>query len=296
MELSQIRIFKAVADSGSVVRASALLNCVPSNVTARIKALEQELGVVLFHREGRGLRISASGRMFLCYANKILALAAESRRMLDPLSVPGGGLKIGAIESSAMGRLPHFLVQFHARFPQVSLQLRSAPWSILLEQLERHELDGAIIAVDVERDFLCRSPIYEEQLQLIAPSTLGPLRGAHDLQGKTIFMWPDGCPYRAALTAWLRKHGLSLPIMSFASYGAIIGCVRVGGGVALVPAGIVGRYCDTSELVYHSFPDLTPVRNFFVWHRDAACHPAREAFASLLQEQLNFPRSSGTAV
>ncbi|PPA01372.1 LysR family transcriptional regulator, partial [Pseudomonas sp. MWU12-2312b] len=62
MELSQIRMFKTVAELGSIARAAEMLHCVPSNITARIKALEAELGVALFLREGRGLRISPSGQ------------------------------------------------------------------------------------------------------------------------------------------------------------------------------------------------------------------------------------------
>ncbi len=54
MELAQIRMFKTVADVGSVARAAEVLHCVPSSITARIKALEAELGVALFLREGRG--------------------------------------------------------------------------------------------------------------------------------------------------------------------------------------------------------------------------------------------------
>ena len=58
MELSQLRMFKAVYELGSIARAAQQLHCVPSNITARLKSLEQELGVALFVREGRGLRVS----------------------------------------------------------------------------------------------------------------------------------------------------------------------------------------------------------------------------------------------
>lgn len=88
---SQLAMFKAVADQGSIVRASELLHCVPSNITNRIKILENELGVSLFIRKG-GLIISPSGRLFLSYANKILSLCQESQRALDPTAAPSGNL------------------------------------------------------------------------------------------------------------------------------------------------------------------------------------------------------------
>ena len=68
MELMQIRMFKTVHDTGSIARAAEVLHYVPSNITARIKALEAELGVPLFHRQGRGLVISPAGQTFLPYA------------------------------------------------------------------------------------------------------------------------------------------------------------------------------------------------------------------------------------
>ena len=61
MELAQIRMFKTVADTGSIARAAEVLHCVPSNITARLKTLEAELGTELFYRQGRGLRISPAG-------------------------------------------------------------------------------------------------------------------------------------------------------------------------------------------------------------------------------------------
>ena len=115
MELAQIRMFKTVAEEGSIARAAEKLFCVPSNITARIKALEAELGVALFLREGRGLRISPAGQTFLAYAQKILALTAEAKRAVDPSAEPSGPLRIGAIESSATGRLPRLLAKYHKR-------------------------------------------------------------------------------------------------------------------------------------------------------------------------------------
>ncbi len=100
-----------------------------------------------------------------------------------------------------------------------------------------HKLDGAIVAVDVERSHLKRTPMYREELLLIASTSLGPLRDISDLQDQTVFMWPQGCPYRAALEHWLLRQGQALPIVSLASYGAIVGCVSAGAGVALVPRG-----------------------------------------------------------
>jgi DNA-binding transcriptional LysR family regulator len=284
MELSQIRIFKAVADHGSVAKASEVLHCVPSNVTARIKALESELGTALFHREGRGIRISPAGEIFLPFARQILVLARQASQAVAPSAEPKGPLRIGAIESSATGRLPPLLASYHARYPDVSLQLSTATWPRLLEDVSRHRLDGAIIAVDVEQPDIERIPFHAEELVLIASASAGTITGPDDLAGKTILMWPEGCPYRAALEKWLRRHGHHFSIVSVASYGTIVGCVSAGAGVALVPKGVVDQYGPASGLCSFTFPELGTMQNYFIWHKDASGHPALDAFISAVSE------------
>ena len=286
MELSQLRMVKAVCDTGSIARAAETLHCVPSNVTARLKSLERELGTSLFFREGRGLRISPAGQIFLEYATRILSLAEEARRAIAPSNAPSGPLRIGAIESSATGRLPQLLARYHAQFPQVSLELSTGTWAQLLDDISHHRLDGAIVAVDVERPGLKRAVMYREDLVLIAADSLGPLRSAADLQGLAIFMWPVGCPYRLALEQWLLRQGQAQPITSIASYGAIVGCVSAGAGVSLVPRGIYERYRQGAGWTGYEFPELAGVDNLFYWNENAGRHPAREAFLAMLEREF----------
>lgn len=286
MELAQLRMIKAVQETGSIARAAQLLHCVPSNITARIKALEGELQTPLFFRRGRGLQISPAGEIYLDYAKKILSLADEAKRAVAPASAPSGRLRIGAIESSASGRLPRLLAQYHARFPAVSLELSTGTWAQLLDETLSHQLDGVIVAVDVERAELKGTVMYREELILIASTSLGPIRSAADLQGKTIFMWPEGCPYRAALEQWLLAQKVVVPIVSIASYGAIVGCVSAGAGVALVPRGIYEQYRHDAGWSGYGFAELAAIDNLFYWHAQAGRHPARDAFVAMLQSEF----------
>lgn len=286
MELAQIRMFKTVADTGSIARAAEVLHCVPSNITARIKALESELGTELFFRLGRGLRISPAGEIFLTYAARMLSLADEAKRAVHPDAAPSGPLRIGAIESSATARLPRLLARFHARYPQVSLEITTGTGPQLLDATLAHKLDGAIVAIDVKRPKLKRTSMYREDLVLIAAQSLGPIQRAADLEGKSIFMWPEGCPYRAALERWLLNSGQSQPIISIASYGTIVGCVSAGAGVALVPKGVFEQYAKGAGCAGYEFPELTAIDNLFYWHENAGVHPAREAFVAMLREEF----------
>jgi DNA-binding transcriptional LysR family regulator len=286
MELSQLRMFKTVHDFGSIARAAELLHCVPSNITARLKSLERELGTALFFRDGRGLRITPAGEVFLDYATKILGLADEARRAVAPTNTPAGPLRIGAIESSATGRLPRLLAKYHALYPQVSLELSTGTWAQLLDDTQHHRLDGVIVAVNIERPGLKRAVVYREDLILIASASHRPIRKAADLQDKAIFMWPPGCPYRVALEQWLLRHDQVLPIVSIASYGTIVGCVSAGAGVSLVPRGIYEQYRHSAGWQGYEFPELTSIDNLFYWHENSGRHPAREAFLALLQREF----------
>jgi DNA-binding transcriptional LysR family regulator len=244
----------------------------------------------LFFRQGRGLRISPAGEIFLTYAGRMLSLADEAKRAVHPDAAPSGPLRIGAIESSATARLPRLLARFHARYPQVSLELTTGTGMQLLEATLNQKLDGAIVAIDVKRPRLRRTSMYREDLVLIAAESLGPILSAADLQGKSIFMWPDGCPYRAALERWLQNNGQTQSIVSIANYGTIVGCVSAGAGVALVPKGVYEQYRKGSGWIGYEFPELTSIDNLFYWHENAEHHPAREAFVAMLREEFSEVR------
>lgn len=212
MELAQLKMVKAVAQTGSVAQAALQLHCVPSNITTRIKQLEGELGTPLFIRAGRGLAISAAGEVFLDYCERILALVEESKRAVDSNAIPRGKLRIGAVESSASGRLPPLLAEYHRRYPQVELELVTGAWAQLLDDLQHHRIDAALVAAGGKRPKLEQSVVYSERLVLITSASSAPIEDARDLAGRTLLVWPPGCPYRAALENWLKPQTSSRPL------------------------------------------------------------------------------------
>src|SRR5437762_14324884 len=78
IDLESLKIFRTVVDEGGVVRAANKLNRVQSNVTTRIRQLEEHLGTRLFRREGRSIRLSAEGHTLLTYADRLVRLAGEA--------------------------------------------------------------------------------------------------------------------------------------------------------------------------------------------------------------------------
>src|SRR5262245_48518528 len=104
MDFAELEIFRAVATHESIVGAAAAIHRVPSNVTTRLKQLEADLGVELFIRENKRLRLSAAGHGFLVYARRILDLVDEARASVSGAE-PQGWFPLGALESTAAVRI-----------------------------------------------------------------------------------------------------------------------------------------------------------------------------------------------
>ena len=136
MDLAGLRVVKAVADTGSVSRAAEALNCVQSNVTARIKRLEEDLGVDLFLRLSRGMEPTPAGRVLSGYADRVLRLVAQARDAVAEAAGRGGRLAVGSMESTAAVRLPPVLARFHRDHPDVELTITPGPTETLLGEVK----------------------------------------------------------------------------------------------------------------------------------------------------------------
>src|SRR5262244_2760304 len=112
MDLSDLLIFRAVVQAGGITRAAERLNRVQSNVTTRIRQLEQDLGVALFVRDGKRLRLAPAGHLLLDYADRLLLLADEARNAVQDTR-PRGLFRLGAMESTAAVRLPGPLAAYY---------------------------------------------------------------------------------------------------------------------------------------------------------------------------------------
>ena len=130
MDLSDLRIFVAVVRKGGVTRAAERLHRVQSNVTTRIRQLEEDLGVALLIREGKRLHLAPQGRCCLATLIALLALADETRDALQDAK-PRGAFRLGAMESTAAVRLPGLLSEYHRRHPGVVIKLRTGNPQVL---------------------------------------------------------------------------------------------------------------------------------------------------------------------
>lgn len=237
MELTDLKIFLAVAEEGSVSGAARRLDYVQSNVTTRLRKLEAELGAPLFHRHPKGVVLSERGTVFREYALKILRLADDAVKAVRETEEPGGNLAIGVVETVASAGLLQVLSDFQARYPQVSLSLVTGTSPDLRAKVLNHELDGAFVTGDIGSPLLVSEYEIRDVVGLVthgggedAPAPVP------DLAGTTWVVFPKGCPFRALTEAWLESEGLRpAQVIETATLETMLGCVRSGLGATLLP-------------------------------------------------------------
>jgi DNA-binding transcriptional LysR family regulator len=251
LELSDLILFRTVAEAGSITRAAERLHRVQSNVTARLKRLEAQLGVALFVRGWRGMSLTPEGKRLTDYADRLLALAEEARADLGA-SEPGGRLQIGSMESTAAVHLPALLSRLHATYRALEVQLVTGTSGALVTQLRAGEISAAFVSGDVDGPGLVADPAFVEELVLIThPSARRPARPA-DLRDKTLVAFGAGCTYRACVETWLAAQGIRPPrTFEVASYHAMLACVAANVGYALAPRSILRASSARTAVVAH---------------------------------------------
>lgn len=274
LDLGALEIFKAVVEQGGVTKAAAKLHRVQSNVTTRVKQLEERLGTRLFVREHRRLVLSPEGKLLLAYADRLLNLSSEAEAALRS-GRPRGTFALGALESTAATRLPPVLARYHRAYPDVRLELVTGTTGALIARVLDREIDAAFVAEPFSAPDLESQPAFTEELVLITPRGFRKIATPRDIGQTTLIAFATGCSYRRRLEAWLGR-GSVVPgrVMEFGSYHAIVACVAAGAGVAVVPRSIVRAVPTDGSIATCPLPvSVARARTLLVWrrgHRSAA--------------------------
>lgn len=266
IDLDSLEIFRTVVSEGGVIRAAGKLNRVQSNVTTRIRQLEERLGHKLFLRQGRSLALAPAGRKLLPYADRLLRLAEEAEGELRS-EVPIGTFRLGSLESTAGSRLPPVLSRFHQLYPGVVVELVSGTTGALLKRLEAFDVEAAFVSQPFSATGFETMAVFEEELVLITARSVASVTRPGDLAGATLIAFAQGCSYRRVLEQWLGKGGV-LPSRSleFSSYQAMIACVAAGTGFAIVPLSVLKALRATADVRQHALPErIRANRTHLVW-------------------------------
>lgn len=288
IDLEALLIFRTVVSEGGVNRAAEKLHRVPSNVTTRIRQLEEYLGVRLFRRDGRTLSLTAEGKTLLDYATRLLRLADEA---VDELrsGKPQGVFRLGSLESTAGSRLPAILSRYHEQHPGVVVELVTGTTGALLQRVRNAEIEAAFVSEPFTAPDLEALPAFEEELVLITPRATGPIRSARDLGGLTMIAFAHGCSYRRRLDEWLGNADMVAErVLEFGSYQGMVACVAAGTGFAVVPRSVLAALPARDRLGEHRLPArIAANRTHLVWRGEASL--ALAGLIAMLQDSNLAP-------
>ena len=299
MEIDQIETFLAVATFGGFHRAAEALNVSQPAVSARIKALEQSLGVMLFTRSRQGLTLSAAGKTLRPHAEQLLRTAALARQAVHELQPGRGGpLLIAAALSISVYFLPDVLKRFQRAYPDLTVTIRSGHSKEVLEMVlgEQAEIGLARSLQHPEVETLS---LRDDPLLLVVHSTKGP-KHTRRARLAEVANWPLIFFDRGS-SDWTLTHGLFRRAGLVPNVALEVDTIETakrmverGLGLAFLPQLAVGREIRSNRLSTIRMLDAEPLgRSLDVIHpRHRPLTPEARAFLQVVSDAANEDASS----
>lgn len=293
MELRRLRTFASVARLLSFSRAAEALHYAQSSVSAQVLALEDELGVQLFDRLGRGIVLTEAGEHLLGYARKMLDLEEEALAAMHEGKQARGSLTIRVPEALCVYRFPALLRRFRGLAPGVALHFITCAHEGLVRDLRKGITDLAFLLTEsATSGDLGVEALGTEPLALVCSpghplATRGEL-ATSDLQGETLLLSRADCSYRRLLERLMADErvvpGSALEVSSVA---AIKECVAQGLGITLIPTIAIRNEMSQGTLVALPWRNgVNEVASLMIWLRDRWLSPTLQAFMQLAREML----------
>jgi len=247
MEFHQLRYVCAIAETGSFSRAAERCQIAQPSLSQQVLKLEEDLGVRLFDRLGRSIRITEAGRAFLPHARSILEQMETARSSVaDKNRGVHGSVAVGAIPTIAPYLMPRYAAGFTKKYPEAKLRIVEETTPILVEGLRDLSIDLAILALPLRHKDLEFLPIRVEPLFVALPKDHPraatesiPLKS---LRGEPFVMLRDGHCFRD-LSITTCNHARITPNIAFETdqFSSVLGMVAAGVGISLVPEMAIDR-------------------------------------------------------
>ncbi|MGA8154431.1 MAG: LysR family transcriptional regulator [Terriglobales bacterium] len=291
MELDQVETFLAVATFGGFHRAAEALRISQPAVSARIRALEDSLGVRLFARSRGGLMVSDAGRTFRPHAEQLLRMASLARQAVHQAQPASGiPLQIAAALSISVYFLPDVLKRFQQVHPNVIISIRAGHSKEVLDMVLNEEAEIGL-ARSLQHPEVETISLREDPLLLVANARRGP---AHSRRAKLekIATWPL-IFYERGSSDWTLTHSLfrraglvpnvALEVDSIETAKRM---VERGLGLSFLPQLAVGREIRSRKLTTVKLLDAEPLqRSLDVIHpRRRPLRPEARAFLQMVRD------------
>jgi DNA-binding transcriptional LysR family regulator len=240
MLFAHLESFVEVARRGNVSRAAEALFLTQPAITARLKSLEKALGVELFVRTGRGMKLSDAGRAFLPYAERSISTVDEGRQLVANLQEGNvGALVIAAAPAVSTYVLPGILRSFRATHPHVRLGVKTGHTEEVLDMVLRGEAHIGIGRPIRHPDIELISVLEDEMLLVVAARHPFASRGKvslMELAGERLVLFDRTSSYHELTSSLFRQAGIvPASTLELDNVEAAKKMVQQGLGVALLP-------------------------------------------------------------
>jgi DNA-binding transcriptional LysR family regulator len=288
----QIETLQAIAAEGSLVGAAQRLHMTPAALTARVKGLEETVGMPLFDRLPSGLRPNMAGNAALESARKIENAIREFMERMEVIRTGKGGRLAVGVVSTAKYFAPRLVSAFTQEFPGVDLRLMIGNRDEMMGALRRFDVDVALTGRPPSDIPTARYPIGAHPYLMVAPPG-HRLVGRKDIRkeelaGETFLFREEGSGSRSLFDYFIGD----IPIqrarigIELGSNETIKQSVIAGLGIALISAHTIAAEIGDGRLVRLEVPGLPIIRHWYVLHRtDRDLSPAALSFRDFARER-----------
>lgn len=291
LTLKQLRYVEALARHGHFGHAAEAMAISQPALSMQIKELEETLGLPLFERGARQVRLTAFGEDFVPRARAILQSADEladlARAAKDRLS---GRLRIGVIPTVAPYLLPTILGRLMDRNESLDLHVRETLTPRLLQELAEGRLDTAIVALPVSETTLHEEPLFSEDFVLVRPEADAgkPVPGPEALREMRLLLLEEGHCFRDQALAFCRMNAaLPRELLDGSSLSTLVQMVGAGIGVTLIPDMAVPVETRSARVAIAQFEPPRPSRTIgMVWRRTSPLARQMRQIADLVREAV----------
>jgi LysR family transcriptional regulator, regulator of the ytmI operon len=254
MEFRHLKTFQTIIQTGSFLQAAEQLQYAQSTITLHIQQLEQELGVKLFLRQGKKIKLTAAGKALEVHANFLLHRAQMfHQEMLELVAGKTGHIRIGSIEPVASLQLPPLLVKFCREYPQVRLTLETGVTNVITQRVASGKLDLAVCSPPTAKLGLDFATLFHDPMTLLIPQSnfLSQKQEifSQDLATERLLLTETNCPYRQVFEQAMQSRGVNpyfgIEIMSLR---ALQSMVQSGLGIGVIPTAIVNPAPENTVL------------------------------------------------
>lgn len=290
MEIKDMQAFYTVVEEGNISHAAIRLAIAQPALSRQMKRLESSLGVQLFERGSRRIRLTEAGRLLHTRVERILGMVDGTVREITEIGTGvAGALRLGTITSSGALVLPCLMREFHRRYPMVKFQIWEGEGTRILEMLDSHGIEIGITRAQVDAALYESVVLANEPLVLMMNRQTGIAGAAEDtvriaeLAGRPIIV---PLRWKAVFEEHCRQAGFTPHFISESdSVVQDVLSVRAGLGMALLPLSAKSLVADDGALVIKKLVEPEILTHTVVsWLKGRTLSASAQHFVTLLKE------------